>query len=181
MHQLRLIGQDPGRYGGIGFGNVSCRAPAADAGARGLFLVSGTQTGHLPVLGAEHYSLVTRADVAANRLEAEGPVAPSSESLTHAMLYALDARIGCVLHVHSPEIWRAADRLGLPTTPAGAAYGTPAMAEAVARLYRDGRLHSGLFVMAGHEDGVVAFGDSAEVAGRALVSILERAKTLPLS
>ena len=69
------------------------------------------------------------------------------------MLYALDARIGCVLHVHSPEIWRAAGRLGLPTTPAGAVYGTPAMAEAVARLYRDGRLHSGLFVMAGHEDG----------------------------
>ncbi|OGI37453.1 MAG: hypothetical protein A2140_01910 [Candidatus Muproteobacteria bacterium RBG_16_62_13] len=178
LHRLRLIGQDPGRYGGIGFGNVSCRVPA---GAHGLFLVSGTQTGRLPVLGAEHYSLVARADIAANRLEAEGPVAPSSESLTHAMLYALDPHIGCVLHVHSPEIWRAAGRLGLPTTPADAAYGTPAMAEAVARLHQSGRLRDGLFVMAGHEDGVVAFGDSIEAAGRVLVSILERAKTLPLS
>lgn len=178
LHRWRLIGQDPERYGGIGFGNVSCRVPA---GVHGLFLVSGTQTGHLPVLGVQHYSLVTRADVGANSLEAEGPVAPSSESLTHATLYALDPHIDCVLHVHSPEIWRSADRLGLPTTPADAAYGTPAMAQAVARLYRAGQLREGLFVMAGHEDGAVAFGDSAEAAGRALVSILERAKTLPLS
>lgn len=178
LHELKLIGQDSERYGGVGFGNVSGRVPA---GARGLFLVSGTQTGRLPVLGAQHYSVVTRADVAANRLEAEGPVAPSSESLTHAMLYALDARVGCVLHVHSPEIWRAAARLGLPATPADAPYGTPAMAEAVGRLQRAGRLRGGVFVMAGHEDGVVAVGDSPEAAGGALVSILERAKTLPLS
>lgn len=178
LHELKLIGQDPERYGGVGFGNVSGRVPA---GVRGLFLVSGTQTGHLPVLGAQHYSVVTRADVAANRLEAEGPVAPSSESLTHAMLYALDPRMGCVLHVHSPEIWRVADRLGLPATPADVAYGTPAMAEAVGQLHRAGRLRGGVFVMVGHEDGVVAFGDSAEVAGRALVSILEHVQALPLS
>ncbi len=178
LHELRLIGQEPGRYGGIGFGNVSCRAPP---GTRGLFLVSGTQTGHLPVLGAPHYCLVTHADVAANRLEAEGPVAPSSESLTHAMLYALAPSIACVLHVHSPDIWRAAGRLGLPATPANVPYGTPAMAEAVAGLLQGGRLSDGLFVMAGHEDGVVVLGDSVEAAGRTLVSVLERAKTLPLS
>jgi ribulose-5-phosphate 4-epimerase/fuculose-1-phosphate aldolase len=178
LHELRLIGQDPGRYGGIGFGNVSCRVPP---GAHGRFLVSGTQTGHLPVLGAQHYSLVTRADVAANRIEAEGPVAPSSESLTHAVLYGLDARIACVLHVHSPAIWQSATRLGLPATPGDAPYGTPAMAEAVGRLHRAGRLRGGVFVMAGHEDGVVAFGDGAEAAGRALLAALERAPAFPLS
>ncbi len=196
LHRLQLIGEDRARYGGVGFGNVSCRVPS---GERGLFVVSGTQTGRYPVLGAEHYSIVTRADVAANRLEAEGPVAPSSESLTHAMLYALDPRIACVLHVHSPEIWRAAGRLGLPTTPADVAYGTPAMAEAVGRLHResatgtflyraprldpigDRRLRGGLLVMAGHEDGVIAFGDSAGAAGRALISALEHAPALPLS
>jgi ribulose-5-phosphate 4-epimerase/fuculose-1-phosphate aldolase len=143
--------------------------------------VSGTQTGHLPALGPEHYSLVTGADVAANRLEAEGPVAPSSESLTHAVLYALDARIAAVLHAHSPEIWRAADRLGLPATPPDVAYGTPAMADAVARLHAGGRISGGVFVMAGHEDGVVAFGDSVEAAGRVLIAALERALALPLS
>ena len=178
LHRLRLIGEDRARYGGVGFGNVSCRVPS---GERGLFVVSGTQTGRYPVLDAEHYSIVTRADVAANRLEAEGPVAPSSESLTHAMLYALDPRIVCVLHVHSPEIWRAAGRLGLPTTPADVAYGTPAMAEAVGRLHYERRLRGGLLVMLGHDDGVIAFGDSAEAAGRALISTLEHAPALPLS
>lgn len=41
------------------------------------------------------------------RLVVEGPIAPSSESLTHGQLYALDRDSRFVFHVHSPELWRA--------------------------------------------------------------------------
>jgi len=193
LWELRLVGEDPLRYGGIGFGNVSRRAPIGlnsqtartmdapvahlPAGKRGIFIVSGTQTGARPVLGVEGYALVTAFDIAANRLEAEGPIEPSSESLTHAMLYSLNPAITHVFHVHSPDIWRAASRLGLPVTPADVAYGTPAMADAVERLHRAGRMTaSGVLVMGGHLDGVLAFGDSSEAAGRPLVSWLEQSR-----
>ena len=51
LRQLGLIGQDPARYGGCGFGNVSRRLPPYDAPQnQRAFIVSGSQTGHLQEL-----------------------------------------------------------------------------------------------------------------------------------
>lgn len=167
-----LIGRDPQRYGGVGFGNVSRRLDPQ--GTR--FAVSGTQTGALARLDASHYSIVTHCDAAANRLDAEGPIAPSSESLTHGQLYALDPDIRFIFHVHAPELWRAAARLGIPTTAAHAAYGTPAMVAEVERLFRETDVRRRrLFAMGGHEDGVVGFGASAARAGVMLFGALAAA------
>lgn len=164
LHRLALVGQRPDRYDGYGYGNVSCRSEDG-------FVISGTQTGGPERLGVEGYAAVTECDVAANRIVATGPVKPSSEALTHGAVYALDAGIGCVLHVHSPEIWSRGAHL--PGTAADVPYGTPAMAEAVAALYRDTALADiGLFTMRGHEDGVVAFGTTIEQAGQRLVTAL---------
>ena len=52
LYALGLVGQDPARYEGLGFGNVSVRCP-------GGFLVSGTQTGGLETLGPQHYARVS--------------------------------------------------------------------------------------------------------------------------
>ena len=100
---LGLTGRDPARYDGLGYGNVSLRLPPFDAPPkRRSFVVSGTQTGGLPELGPEHYAVVTGCDPENNRVAAEGPIRPSSEALTHGALYALDAALRCVLHVHCP-------------------------------------------------------------------------------
>ena len=161
-----LIGQDPARYDGFGFGNLSMRVATG-------FLITGTQTGAMPALSAEHYALVTAWDVAANRIVAHGPVKPSSEALTHATLYGLDPAIGFVFHGHGPAIWTARDRLGLPATAADVPYGTPAMARAVARLFAETTVaDTRVFAMAGHEDGIVSFGGTADEAGRALLNAL---------
>ena len=53
--ELGLIGQDPERYEGYGFGNLSRRLPGQRENA---FLISGTQTGHLNALQANHYATV---------------------------------------------------------------------------------------------------------------------------
>ena len=52
------------------------------------------------------------------------------------------------------------------------AYGTKTMAQEVARLYRHADLQQqGILVMGGHEDGVLAFGDSIEQAGQRLLRL----------
>src|SRR5690554_6460982 len=78
LFRLGLTGQDPRRYDGLAYGNVSIRLGST------AFLISGTQTGGLPRLSAEHYSLVTGFDLEQNLIAAKGPIAPSSEALTHA-------------------------------------------------------------------------------------------------
>ncbi len=166
---LGLIGQDPTRYGGFGFGNISRRTPEAERG----FIVSGSQTGHLPELDGRHWAVVSDWDIAGNRVTAHGPVRPSSESLVHAALYDQRPAIGAVIHVHSPLIWRRGLRDGRPATPPEAAHGTVAMAAAAGDLLRRSDPGaSGLFVMAGHEDGVIAFGDHLTAAGLLLVETL---------
>ena len=176
LNMTALIGQDPGRYGGYGYGNISCRLDRSDRPSdQHPFIITGTQTGELSDLTPEDYVVVTGCFPAENRLVAEGPIKPSSESLTHGTLYALDPSILWVMHVHSPHIWRNAKRLGLPMT-GDVAYGTPEMASEVRRLYRESDMpQKHIFGMTGHEDGVVTFGHTAEEAGFVLLGCLAQA------
>lgn len=167
--QAGILGQDPERYDGLGFGNLSQRISESS------FLISGTQTGYLEILAPAAYALVTNADISTNRVTATGRVRPSSEALTHAAVYALDAAIGYVFHVHSPSIWEQRLPLGLPQTAADIPYGTPAMANEMRRLYREGAFRQGnVFAMAGHQDGIVGFAASADEAGDAIMTLLYR-------
>jgi Class II Aldolase and Adducin N-terminal domain len=179
--RLQLIGQDPRRYQGLGFGNLSWRLPPSeDAPRLRPFAISGTQTGGVPQLLPEHYAQVLECDPARNFVRAQGPVQPSSEALTHASLYALDEQVRVVIHVHSPELWQQGAALVLPVTDPAVDYGTPQLAAEVARLLADQQNRQlGLIIMGGHQDGVVAFGASAEAVGTTLVRALARALTLP--
>jgi hypothetical protein len=173
FYRLGLIGQDPKRYGGLGFGNISIRMESSNSSS---FIISGTQTGGMDRLFPEHYTLVKTFDSATNSVVAEGVVRPSSESLTHGSLYRLDHRIGAVIHAHSPEIWSWADSIGLPVTRRDIPYGTPEMAEEVCRLFQNTPVSVlQIFAMGGHEDGIVAFGGNMEQTGLTLVRYLAMA------
>ncbi len=167
LHAAKLIGHSA--RDDVGYGNLSLRSPGD-----GLFVISGTQTGHLAELGPQHCALVTACDVERNRVSCRGPVRASSESMTHAALYALSADITAVVHVHSRPLWQALqDRL--PTTDAAIAYGTPEMAREFARLYRDTDFaRDGVAVMAGHDEGIVAFGHGMAQAARRILALLEQ-------
>lgn len=172
FRRLGLLGQDPQRYDGLGFGNLSRRG--GDGVAAGTFIISGTQTGHLDQLAAEHYATVLASDPVHNRVEASGLIRPSSEALSHGVLYQADARIGWVMHLHSPEIFAARQRLQLPVTDPAATYGSPAMAAEIARLQPLAGW-PGLLVMGGHEDGILAFGSDAAETGARVIRILAAA------
>jgi hypothetical protein len=181
LARLDLVGRDPGRYEGLGYGNVSARVgPFGDLSrGRRRFLVSGTQTGGLPTLTLDHVCIVERYDLGRGEVWSTGPVPPSSESLTHAALYDIAPAARVVLHAHAPEIWRSARALAIPVTREGIANGTTDMGLEVQRLFRESTLSgTGILAMAGHEDGVIAFGTSADEAGTILVKQLARALAL---
>lgn len=154
---------------GIGYGNISVRR-----GSGGDFVISGTQTGHVRDTGAEHYALVSDFDLNRNRLVCRGPVKASSESLTHAALYASDADIHAVVHVHDKRLWTES-RGKLPTTPPDVEYGTPAMARALMRLCEDEAFRqTGIAVMAGHEGGLIAVGGTLREAATRILDLAGR-------
>ena len=171
-----LIGQDPDRYDGYGFGNISQRINTRDeAVGQREFVISGTQTGQLEQLDNRHYARVTAYNADTNQVVAGGPVMPSSESMTHGVIYDLDNKLRVVLHVHSPDIWKTAATQGIPVTRASVEYGTPEMSREVARLFAQTDVsEQGIFSMGGHEDGIVVFATSAEEAGNTLLTALAR-------
>lgn len=175
-----LVGRDPSRYGGVGFGNLSGRLPPFPGlPGRRPFLITGTQTGGRRSLTLEDLCVVTRYDFESNSVESFGPVQPSSESMTHGVLYDADPAIRFVFHGHSPAIWERARALGLPATEPRAGCGTPAMCREVQLLLGIPDVARGrLLVMGGHRDGVLAFGETAEEAGQALLDLLSRALCL---
>ncbi len=158
------VGQDPDRYHGLGFGNLSLRLPEG-------FAITGSQTGHLPHLTARDVAVVERIDLVWGVVTCwAGTAPPSSESMTHAAIYGALAGVRAVWHVHAPGLWRAP--LDCEETAADIPYGTRAMAEALAACASRIGPRGGLVRMAGHEDGMLAFGPTPGDATRILLEAL---------
>ena len=154
--RLGFLGQVPDRYQGYGYGNISARVN------ENAFLISASQTSGILEATSEHIAMVSSVNIAQNSLISKGMLPPSSESMTHAALFQFDDNINWIIHSHCPEIWQCSDQLGLPFTEHDVPYGTPEMAYAVQSLC--GTMpskSSGVFVMKGHEDGVVSYASSA--------------------
>ncbi len=148
--QLRLIGVGSN---GVGFGNLSVRD-----GTTNNFYITGSATGGIPKLTLADCARVVAYDFKRNWLRYEGSAIPSSESLTHAAVYELDAEPGSVIHCHDLKLWAALLNQA-PTSSKAVEYGTPEMAYELLRLFKDTDLQSRkILVMAGHEGGIVAFG-----------------------
>jgi len=165
-----LIGQEPDRYDGYGFGNISMRCEQG-------FIISGTQTGGLDGVTLDDYALCEHWDLSLNAITARGRVKPSSESLSHAAVYDVHVDVNWALHAHSPDLWQNAESLGIVTTDRSVAYGTPEMALEVRRHIENMPL-PGIFSMGGHEDGIFTFAESLEEAGQLMMEELSRARAL---
>lgn len=141
---------------GISFGNLSVRRS-------GRIFCTGTGTGALAKIDLSHLAEVLSFDLKQNRLASRGPIQATSEAMTHAAIYeASDA--SAVVHIHSPEFW-AKSLHHIPTTKAEVPYGTPEMAEEIFRLFREaGLAEKKCLAMAGHQDGLIFFGESLEAA-----------------
>ncbi|MDP2177919.1 class II aldolase/adducin family protein [Methylicorpusculum sp.] len=175
FYRLGLIGQNPERYDGYGFGNISFKSDNTTS----QFIISGTQTGHLEKLEIDHYCMVTGTEIIKNRIYSTGLSKPSSEALTHACVYQQDSDIKAVIHVHSPELWLKSKELGLPYTPDSVLYGSPEMVMAVKHLFTSGQLNTcSIFSMYGHQDGIIAFGPSLEAAAWALIKCWVKSKCI---
>ncbi len=161
LYALGLLGAYPD---GIGFGNISQRIDERQ------FYISGSTTGNLAQLSAAHYAKVIDFDLDKNFVHCEGPIKASSESMSHAVIYQTCPTVNAVFHVHHAALWK--QRLyKVPTTAANIPYGTPAMADEIIRLLKTTTLaeREQFFVMAGHEEGIVAFGKDLAEAGAILL------------
>lgn len=158
-----LIGAYPD---GIGYGNISVRLPHSNQ-----FYISGTATGGLPELDQIHYPLVEQCDTAQNTIWCRGLIKASAESMSHAAIYVSNPEIGGVVHIHDRQLWEKYLDV-LPTTNKKVEYGTPEMAYEISRIMTlPETLNKKVFVMGGHEEGIIAFGKTVEEAALIILEL----------
>ena len=174
LQRLGLVGQEAGRYGGLGFGNLSFRDPVSAS----RFTITASQTSGEPWLTDDHLVQITGCNLERFWVDAKGRAAPSSETLTHGMIYQADPRVHWVVHSHSPEIFRQYQALRLVGTGPEVPYGSMAMARSVAGLLQQRRRSPFAFVTLGHEDGVFVCGETLAATAGMTVALLARARAL---
>jgi len=163
LFTLGLIGEKDG----IGYGNLSMRDDKSKS-----FFITATQTGRKHTLSSEYYSYISDYDFSTFKVTSQGTHKPSSEALSHAMIYAIDERVKTVIHIHSLALWKFMKTKNCLFTTAE--YGTAEMVEEIIGLYDNlDPLVNNTFVMRGHEEGIVTFGQSVEEAELALYSIMQ--------
>ncbi len=170
LHDHGLIGENEK---GVAYGNISALLPTTE-GREKCFLVSGTSTGKSRVLGASGYAVVTHCDVRQNYVTSYGPVPASSEAMTHMAIYMSNPLVRFVLHIHHQPLFVALLRENWLHTPSSVTYGTPEMAWAVEQLMCNQALSEGVFVTAGHTDGLFAFGSELEDTVNVIMRLLNR-------
>ena len=175
LHNAQLVGVNER---GEGYGNLSQLLPPYDSPENNkVFVITGSQSGHLEDLTKEHYAIVTGYSLDDNVVEWQnGPIKPSSESMTHGSIYDMDEKIRFVFHTHSPFIWNKSASLGIPSTNVNAGYGTPEMAKEIEKIFGTTDVkEKKIFSMGGHKDGMFTFGETASVAGGTILRYLREA------
>jgi hypothetical protein len=163
LYRLHLVGEYLNEK--VGYGNLSHRPDEKSSS----FLITGSQTGHLPHLRSEHYCRVVSCNLQKMTLQAEGQIPPSSESITHFALYQANPKLKFIFHVHSKPLWQRLIDEKADSIEDGIEYGTLEMAQATSALVQD--KDHGILVMKGHEDGIIAYGIDAQETGQELLKL----------
>jgi L-ribulose-5-phosphate 4-epimerase len=127
------------------------------------FIITGSATGKYSQLKEEHFSLVNHVTIEENKLECTGQIMASSESMSHAAVYIHNKKIKAIIHIHDNNLWKKYLNK-LPSSSINAAYGTPQMALSIAEKINQLKTHSGVLIMGGHSDGIIAFGNNLDNA-----------------
>ncbi len=162
LFTLGLIGEKQG----VGYGNISLKDTQGDS-----FFITATQTGNKELLDKEFYTYVEDYNFQTFRIFSKGLHKPSSEALSHAVIYSLDKNINGVIHIHSNALWKfMIEKKYLYTE---AEYGTKEMITEIQQLYKQNDpLTHNIFVMKGHQDGIICFAPTIEEAKKKLFQLM---------
>src|SRR5205814_3087236 len=131
--------------------------PERTRGRKQEFLYHGFSDGWSPQAVAYGLRASRRRRFKKNWVRYEGAAIPSSESLTHAAIYESELSTTAVIHCHDSVLWRTLlDRA--PTTSKRVPTARVKWREII-RLFTETDVRSRkIFVMAGHEGGIVTLG-----------------------
>lgn len=140
---------------GIGYGNISVRSYEN-------FIISASATGMHEILGFEGYCFIPKIDINSNCVWSVGAFKASSETMTHAAIYASAPNVNYVVHVHDKKLYtRLLAQETILKTQENIPYGTVEMAYALIGIAKENP-NGACVVMGGHDEGILFYDTSLE-------------------
>jgi ribulose-5-phosphate 4-epimerase/fuculose-1-phosphate aldolase len=159
--KFKKMGLLPKEHGGFG-GNMSFRN---DKGF--VVTAGGVDKGKLT---PRNFVQVLNCNMDTKKVIAEGEMQPSSETLTHYLIYREKKAVNAVIHVHDSLVLEKAAKLKVRVTPNHHPYGTTELAYEIEKTLG----HDKYIGVKGH--GVLAAGKSLWEAGKLIETFHEAAK-----
>jgi len=164
LKEKDYLGQYPD---GISYGNVSLRDKESKE-----FYITASDTGKIIYTKPCHYVKVTDCDIVNNLCYYKGKALPSSESLSHHIIYSNCSKAKAVIHIHNKPLWLKL-KSKVPTTATNVEYGTVEMVYEIINILQNTNLRNEkILVMGGHEDGLISFGETIEEASKILFNYI---------
>lgn len=168
FHKMGLIGEY--KTTKVGFGNLSKRLlPGEDQ-----FIITGAGTGVYPHLSGMQYTKVTKCVLSKLSIEAIGPIAPDSESLTHFAIYSKNSHIHFIFHIHNIQLWNYMLKHDLEQTAQDINHHGLDFQQAATDCIQGKK--TGILAIADLEGGIIAYADTAENAGKIILETLKQSR-----
>lgn len=160
LHKLGLLPAEAGGHAG----NISFR------NSRGFIITAGgVNKGRLT---PKNFVQVLNANLDIKKVEVEGELEPSSETMAHHLIYRERADVNAIVHGHDDLVMRHAQKLKLRSTKHAHPYGTVELANEIAKALGNERF----LVVKGH--GVISLGKSVWEAGKGIMAVHRDAEQL---
>jgi ribulose-5-phosphate 4-epimerase/fuculose-1-phosphate aldolase len=160
FHRMGLLPKEKGGHAG----NMSFR------NSRGFVITAGgIDKGKLI---HKDFVQVLSCNIDTKVVKAEGETEPSSETLTHHLIYSKRKDVNAVIHVHDAKVLEHARSLNVPLTKKVHPYGTPELAYEIGKVLGK----NSFIAVKGH--GVIALGKSLWEAGKFVETYHQAAENL---
>ncbi len=165
FYKMNLVGEY--QSSGLGYGSLSRRLQAG----QDSFVITGYQTGSMSHLGGRNYTKVIKCDLNKLTVEANGPTAPSGDSINHCAIFSSGHAINAVFYVHHKMLWEFMLTNNYDKVGKGLQSGSKELAEACKQYATNKK--QGIFALEEHEGAIISYGQNIEEAGKIILDTLK--------
>ncbi len=157
FHKIGLVGETET----LNYGHLSLKS--ADK-----IIITGSQTGKYPHLNQNQYTSVTSCELAKLKVNAQGPIAPSNETLTHFVIYEANAKIKFIFQIYHNELWKMMKNKSHDFVSENASIDLLEMNSEIKKMANEKTMN--VFFLKGSPGEIIAYGEDENLVGNKLLA-----------
>ncbi len=138
------------------------------------YIITGKDTQRYSNLTGSHYTKVTKCDEKKGTADAIGPIAPSSEAITHYFIYKTFPQVKSIFHLYNLDLWNYMKENDYATTKEDVFQDVEGLELRIKRIIK--KSPSGIFAFSHHPGEFLCYATSSDEAGKIILDLVKQSK-----